>query len=283
MRVRRRVFRQSFVVTVVAGSSVAGACSSGESGGPVANPPPISFPPASTGGSAGLGGGVNIGGVGGGSAGKAPMPGPETGGATQSHEVTGGASSQTTAGSGGDGGSAPLAGGGSAGTDAPATGGVAGAVSNPGECPESLPTIYPSPCQSGLTCRFPYTCRSGEQEITRTCVDDRWVGPSGCDKPYDSCEGVVSGPGRYAPRAYCVDDEWEINIALEGVSSNPPTPCPVEPPEDGATCNRGATGGVQQPCGYPCAGDPSKWTVLSCPPSADNPLQGTWSSDGACN
>lgn len=282
MRVGRRAFRQSFVVTVVAGSGVAGACSNGEAGGPVANPPPAHFPSSPTGGSAGFGtAGFGTAGNTGGLAGSSSNPTSPTGGANSgSPDVTGGTSSEATAGSAG-GGAPPVAG--AAGAGGPSLAGAAGTMGNPAGCPDVLPVTHPSPCETGLTCSFPYTCKSGAQSITRTCKDDRWVGPSGCDKPYDTCEGVVSGPGQYAPEAYCDDDEWHIFTGLEGASSNPPTPCPVEPPEPGTTCDHGGTGGTLEPCGYPCTGDASKWTVLSCPPDADDPYHGTWSSDGACD
>lgn len=298
---------QSLVATVVAGSTVIGACTGtedretdvatvtgpsgsdtgGEPSAPSGAPSGDSKPVPSLTSSASE---VNTASNGG------------AGGSGETASSLGGGGSSETASSlvgGGSGmNSVPL--GGNAGTDADDSG-VAGARDaapeapaasevGPGGnplCPASLedafPYLSPRACpEPGLQCDVPVVCNSGAVVVTLTCVDGEWDGASNCDKPFDYCPETHASADAIGPGLYCLDGNWRVEDYLRGLADGL-AGCPEEPPLDGEECRVGGTGGVdREHCGYACPGDPSKWTLLSCVDPL-NYLSPTWISDGACD
>lgn len=160
-------------------------------------------------------------------------------------------------------------------------------------CPASLTVPFSNaadaPCESeGLRCEHTLTCSSGTQVLAVTCDEGQWVGPSGCERPYDYCPAPAGAAGK-EPDVYCEDGKWRVETVFLNTSGSRGA-CPPVAPVEGSDCFVvGGTGGGpdREPCGYPCAGNPSGWTVFHCDNPNDNgvateDLQGTWVSDGAC-
>lgn len=140
----------------------------------------------------------------------------------------------------------------------------------------------PSCATPGLTCDYEMQCTSGLQVLTITCEGGIWEGPGprGCDKPYDFCGKTSGGTGTTA--STCLDGEWYVSTCPRSAACDGAGPCPSEAPLDGAECMRAGTGGDREFCGFPCANDPSKWTVFNCT-FTDSILDAAWVSDGACD
>lgn len=306
----------SLVATVVAGSTVIGACTEtadketdvatvtepsgndtgGEASVPGGTPSGDSNPLPSLTPSASEVNTTSNGGAGGANEATSSLGG---GGSGESAPSPGGGGSSEAASSLGGGGSTmnnvPL--GGNAGTELNDSGAAglregAQATSDAGPsgsplCPASLEEAYPylSPAvcpEPGLQCDVPVVCNSGTQMLTLTCVDAEWDGASDCDKPFDYCPETYPGGEAITPGLYCLDGQWRVEDYLRGLADGL-SGCPAEPPLDGDECRRGGTGGVDRDnCGYACPDDPSKWTLIGCvdPLNTSSP---TWSSDGACD
>jgi hypothetical protein len=162
-----------------------------------------------------------------------------------------------------------------------------GSLPNDPSCPASLEEAFPldSPAvcpADGLECHVPVECNSGAVELRLACVAGEWEGASGCDEPYDFCPETHLPTGGNAPNVYCVDGEWQIEADLRGVADGF-KPCPNAAPAEAEPCEAyGGTGGADRSyCGYPCANDPTKWTVFSCL-NPENYLSSKWQSDSAC-
>lgn len=162
------------------------------------------------------------------------------------------------------------------------------------DCPTSLtvpfPAFGPATCTTpGIGCEFPLTCSSGAHVLAVTCEGGLWVGPQGCEHPYDFCRPIAGTVGQ-EPTVYCENGEWHVETLYLHTSGSRGW-CPPEAPAEGSDCYvAGGTGGGpdREPCGYPCPATPANWTVFHC----DNPggdgyamsdLEGKWVSDGACN
>ena len=177
------------------------------------------------------------------------------------NDTTGGGGSATGTGTGT---------GTSASTSSTATSGPASSSStgNPIDCPPTSPSGY-VPCEvSPGVCSYDVACQSGQVNLSFTCASGYWeIVPSPCAFPYDSCPGT---------EYYC-DSSWWMPTA-----TNPPSPCPEEPPPAGEPCTTGGMGGVWEHCGYRCKlGDPSaQWTIATCTSDVGS---GFWVYEGVCD
>jgi len=189
-------------------------------------------------------------------------------------DASGGRASSGGRSSGGSGGTST----GGKGSGGAATGGLGGDTSSGGtgalpSCPEDYFFPYVS-CVPDVRCVMVTDCTSGEERSFEFKCNDMgssftFLSPGSCENPYEYCEGIGN--------TLCVDEAW----LYQGQGGNPPAPCPLELPDEGADCNAGAGFGADRDaCGYPC-GD--AWTVTGCVASADPPFgPGSWVSDGAC-
>jgi hypothetical protein len=288
MSVMRGRFGQALVVGAVASGSGAGfACSDGENENGTA--PSVTAGMSGTGGTsvasggrAPAAGGRSAAGAGGGSSGQ-PTAGP--GGASAGAGEGGEAATSGGAVATGGGGTSTSGSGGS-----PVTGGAVGSGGRDPACPENLGEAFnagagvPQCNDAGLVCDVAVDCASGTQVLTLTCEGEKWAGPIGCDKPYDFCPAMTGGTGPKSPSAYCEDGNWLIETYLFTID-HAHGPCPAEPPIDGMECELiggTGTGGDRQHCGFPCGGESSAWTVLTCDAPVEGGL-GVWTSDGACD
>jgi len=158
-----------------------------------------------------------------------------------------------------------------------------GTEANDPACPpswaEAFPYQTPQCSPSGLICSYALDCTSGTQVLELTCVDEKWDGATGCEHPYDFCEKAVGSMDPRDPQVIC-NESWSIEDWARGIADGV-GPCPEEQPDDGGRCVTGGTGGVdRRDCGYPCADDPEKWTIISCVGEGDDT---SWSTDGACD
>lgn len=196
--------------------------------------------------------------------------GPGTGG-----DASGGRASSGGRSSGGGSGGTSTGGNGSGGV---VTGGLGGDTSSGGtgalpSCPEDY--FFPNvSCVPGVRCAMVTDCTSGEERTFEFACNGSgdsftFLSPGSCENPYEYCEGIGN--------TLCVAETW----LYQGQGGNPPAPCPLELPDEGADCSAGAGFGADRDaCGYPC-GD--AWTVTGCVASADPPFgPGSWVSDGAC-
>ena len=169
------------------------------------------------------------------------------------------------AGSGGDAGgtTASVGSTGAGGTTSVGTTGVGAGPACPGEAPDGYATCEPHEA----LCTYEVACQSGVVTLEFGCLDGTWsIGPDTCVEPYDSCPGT---------EYYCGDEGWWMPFA-----SNPPSPCPAEPPQADTPCFTGGMGGVWEQCGYRCDDAPdAAWTIATCVMS---PTGGSWVYDGAC-
>lgn len=147
-------------------------------------------------------------------------------------------------------------------TSVGSTGAGAGAT-----CPAGPPDGYTTCEPNKALCLYDVACQSGTVTLEFGCLDGTWsIGPDSCVEPYDSCPGT---------EYYCGEDGWWMPFA-----SNPPSPCPTEPPPEGQACFTGGMGGVWEQCGYRCDGAPDgDWTIATC---VQGPSGGAWVYDGAC-
>lgn len=195
------------------------------------------------------------------------------GGTTVSGNTDGGAGAGA---SGGSGGSTGGSGGSSGGTGG--SGGTAGV----GACPADG-----TPCDGTTTwCQDPNSACTGHQ-----CICGTWqtrVGGTGCNPPPPMCpdtmpvngapctdEGLQcsfpTDPNNCCPpaQAMCTCGVWQTAIS----TCNPPAPpCPVDPPQQGASCATSDPCAVKMySCSWPCAAgncDGAQWTVTpTCAPA----------------
>jgi hypothetical protein len=121
-------------------------------------------------------------------------------------------------------------------------------------------------------------CTSGTHVLSLTCEDEQWVGPQGCDAPFDFCPAT----GSDGPSVSCEDGQWSIEGWLRHLADGL-GPCPEDPPADATVCIKGGTGGIDRDhCGYPCIENSERWTVISCV-AAQEEGHFEWLSDGACD
>jgi len=272
MAIRRRGFRRSFAVTVVAGTTGMLSACGGQSGATDSS--------AAGANSSGAGGSSAHAGTASSAAGNA-VGGNAVGRAGSSAGDVGGNAASV--------GGSTSAGAGAGGQSMAGAGGVS--INNDPRCPKSTVQAFPISAQqecsdAGLVCKLPIPCNSGTQVLTMTCKDKFWdVGAVGCTHPYDFCqEQPPNANGQLGPSIVCVDGEWDVERHLQGLADGPGG-CPNKLPT--GLCYRGGTGGGPRVhCGYPCENDPNKWTIVTCP---DNTGEGSggassfvWSSDGAC-
>ncbi|MCA9624249.1 MAG: hypothetical protein KC731_34730 [Myxococcales bacterium] len=136
-------------------------------------------------------------------------------------------------------------------------------------CPDEPPGPD-TPCQAGPgICNYDVVCQSGTQPISFTCPSDvlLWtIEPTACT-PCDSCPGTAY---------YCSGGQW---VMPQG--SNPPSPCPNEPPVPGSFCQPEGMGAVWECCGYLCSDIPEDpWGVAVC--KATSVGNGEWVFETSC-
>ena len=143
---------------------------------------------------------------------------------------------------------------------------------NSPHCPPSPPDGF-TQCKGDTPCSYNVKCQSGTQNIAFSCNEygNFSVGDQTCTPKFDSCPGTP---------LYCrTNGQWWIPSG-----TNPPSPCPVTPPEAGASCREGGFGGVWEKCGYPCKKADTPWMVATCtrkdPSNRRSPS--TWQYDVAC-
>ncbi len=138
-------------------------------------------------------------------------------------------------------------------------------------CPAEPPQPFDFDCGDvplDAVCTYDVPCQSGDRQLTFSCDPDAngWMlEPTECALPHDSCPGT---------EYHCVST-WSMPIG-----TNPPAPCPAQPPTAGSACNDMQMGGFRSQCGYLCD-DGTTWTVATCE-GADFDVDGAWAYDDAC-
>lgn len=144
-----------------------------------------------------------------------------------------------------------------------------GDVPPPVDCPADPPSGYEAcTIEAGEQCVYDVACQSGVVELRFTCSADGYgwtVVDQACAQPYDSCPGT---------ELYCDGSWWQPT------GTNPPSPCPSEPPQEFSACYTGGFGGVWENCGYYCDDQSTVWTVATCYGNANE--EGVWEYDSAC-
>lgn len=150
----------------------------------------------------------------------------------------------------------------------PTTSASSGGGSVPDNCPADAPTSYEAcPIGEDASCTYTLDCQSGPVQLTFVCSEDEFgwrVADQACDFEYDSCMGT---------ELYCSGQWWMPQ------GTNPPSPCPNDPPEEFSTCWAGGMGGMHEHCGYRCD-ETGAWTVATCSGTFDE--EGSWEYDGTC-
>ena len=137
-------------------------------------------------------------------------------------------------------------------------------------CPAELPTGFDACPETGHpgVCSYDVPCQSGTVPIRLECTPGSFwqlVPNQTCDYAYDSCPNT---------ELYCAEEWWMPT------GTNPPSPCPAEPPNELESCFPGDWGGVHEHCGYACDGDVANgWTIASCTGSDDT----YWEFDSECD